>query len=77
MSTQTVNEPLQQPLNIIEPTTAKAKIPPKPSQNTKSYTRKTITAPQGASQEPRRNSLCSRTSKGSSDPLFQIRREVI
>ena len=75
MSTQTVNEPSQQPINIIEPTTAKAKIPPKPSQNTKSYTRKTITAPQGGSQEPRRNSLGSRPSKGSSDPLSQLRRE--
>ena len=75
MSTQTVNEPSQQPSNIIEPTTAKAKIPPKPSQNNKSYTRKPITAPQGGSQEPRRNSLGSRPSKGSSDPLSQIRRE--
>ena len=75
MSTQTVNEPSQQPTNIIEPTTAKAKIPPKPSQNTKSYTRKPITVPQGGSQEPRRNSLGSRPSKGSSDPLSQIRRE--
>ena len=75
MSTQTVNEPSQQPTNIIEPTTAKAKIPQKPSQNTKSYTRKPITAPQGGSQEPRRNSLGSRPSKGSSDPLSQIRRE--
>ena len=71
----TVNEPSKQPTNIIEPTTAKAKIPPKPSQNTKSYTRKPITAPQGGSQEPRRNSLGSRPSKGSSDPLAQIRRE--
>ena len=75
MSIQTVNEPSQQPINIIEPTTAKAKIPPKPSQNTKSHTRKPITAPQGGSQEPRRNSLGSRPSKGLSDPLSQIRRE--
>ena len=75
MSTQTVNEPSQQPTNIIESTTAKAKIPPKPSQNTKSYTRKPITAPQGGSQEPRRNSLGSKPSKGSFDPLSQIRRE--
>ena len=72
MSTQTVNEPSQQPTNIIEPTTAKAKIPPNPSQNTKSYTRKPITAPQGGSQEPRRNSLGSRPSKGSSDPQREI-----
>ena len=75
MSTQTVNKPSQQPINIIEPTTAKAKIPPRPSQNTESYTRKAITAPQGGSQEPRRNSLGSRSSKGSSDPLSQICRE--
>ena len=60
---------------MIVPTTAKAKITPKPSQNTKSYTPKSITAPQGGSQEPRRNSLGSRPSKGSSDPLSQIRRE--
>ena len=77
MSTQTVNEPSQQPTNIIEPTTAKAKIPPKPSQNTKSYTRKPITVPQGGSQEPRSSSLGFRPSKGSSDPLSNPQREVI
>ena len=69
MSTQTVSDSTQQPINIIEPTTAKAKIPPKPSQNIKSYTRKPITAPHSGSQEPRRNSLGSRPSKGSSDSL--------
>ena len=77
MSTQTVNEPSQQPTNIIEPTSAKAKIPPKPPQNTKSYTRKPITAPQGGSQERRRNSLGPRLSKGSSDSLSNPLREVI
>ena len=75
MSTQTVNELSQQPTNIIEPTTTKATIAPKPSQNTKSYTRKPITTPQGGSQEPRRNSLGSRPSKGSYDNISQIRRE--
>ena len=52
MSTQTVNEPSQQPINIIEPTTAKAKIPPKPSQNTKSYTHKPITAVRSLGEIP-------------------------
>ena len=75
VSTQTVNVSSQQPTNIIEPTTAKTEIPPKPSQNTKSFTHKSITAPQGGSQEPRRNSLGSRPSKGLSDPLSQYHRK--
>ena len=65
----------KKPITYVE-TPAKTKFPPRPSQSTKTSVCKTITAPQGCSQEPRRrNSFGSKPAKASFDLLSQYRKE--